>query len=111
MNIKSKSLRKRIVAVVAYLIAKCVCADICKTCRQKYSAERWAVHKHTLAYSRYAVEDFDRDGNDEIVLIQLDSSDQSRNRSEYYAASEGTMTLRDTVPLSDRMGHPRERYH
>ena len=76
-----------------------------------YSLSAYSLKNDTLSemmsgftYSRYAVEDFDRDGNDEIVLIQLDSSDQSRNRSEYYAASEGTMTLRDTVPLSDRMG-------
>lgn len=76
-----------------------------------YSLSAYSLKNYTLSemmsgftYSRYAVKDFDQDGNDEIVLVQLDSSDQSRNRSEYYVASEGTMTLRDTVPLSDRMG-------
>ena len=46
----------------------------------------------------------DQDGNDEIVMIQLDSSDQSSNRAEYYTAADGKMVLRNTVPLSQKMG-------
>ena len=57
-----------------------------------------------LTYTKYAVEDMDRDGDDEIVVLQLDSSDQSHNRAEYYAAKDGALALQDTVPLSDRMG-------
>ena len=57
-----------------------------------------------LTYTKYAVEDLDRDGEDEIMVVQLDSSDQSHNRAEYYSAAEGKLTLQETVPLSDRMG-------
>lgn len=76
-----------------------------------YSLSAYSLDNYTLfemmsgsTYNKYAVKDMDQDGNDEIVMIQLDSSDQSRNRAEYYAASDGKMALKDTVPLSQKMG-------
>lgn len=55
-------------------------------------------------YTKYTVTDFDEDGNNEIVLIQLDSSDQSSNRAEYYTASNGRMEMTDSVLLSKKLG-------
>lgn len=76
-----------------------------------YSLSAYSLENDALSemlsgstYSKYAVKDMDQDGNDEIVMIQLDSSDQSSNRAEYYAAADGKMVLRNTVPLSQKMG-------
>ena len=76
-----------------------------------YSLSAYSLDNYTLTemmsgstYNKYAVKDMDQDGNDEITLIQLDSSDQSSNRAEYYTASVGKMTLKETVPLSQKMG-------
>ena len=76
-----------------------------------YSLSAYSLNNYTLTemmsgltYTKYAVEDMDRDGDDEIVVVHLDSSDQSRNRAEYYVAADGALTLRSSVPLSARMG-------
>ena len=76
-----------------------------------YSLSAYSLENDALSemlsgstYSKYAVKDMDQDGNDEIVMIQLDSSDQSSNRAEYYTAADGKMVLRNTVPLSQKMG-------
>lgn len=52
-----------------------------------YSLSAYSLENDALSemlsgstYSKYAVKDMDQDGNDEIVMIQLDSSDQSSNR-------------------------------
>ena len=76
-----------------------------------YSLSAYCLENYTLSemltgvtYTKYAVKDLNQDDNDEIVLFHLDSSDQSRNRAELYAVTDGVMTLRDTVSLSQRMG-------
>lgn len=76
-----------------------------------YSLSAYSLDNYTLTemmsgstYNKYAVQDLNQDGNDEIVLIQLDSSDQSSNRAEYYVASDGKMMLRNKVPLSKKLG-------
>lgn len=49
------------------------------------------------------MDDLNQDGNDEIVLIQLHSSDQDSNRADYYVAQGGMMTMHNSVFLSKKL--------
>lgn len=76
-----------------------------------YSLSAYSLDNYTLSemmssatYTKYAVQDMNQDGNEEIVMIQLNSSDQSSNHAEYYTASDGKMVREATVPLSKKMG-------
>lgn len=54
-------------------------------------------------YTKYTVDDLNQDGNDEIVLIQLRTSDQDSNRADYYVAEGGRMTMHNSVFLSKKL--------
>ena len=54
-------------------------------------------------YTKYTVDDLNQDGNDEIVLIQLHSSDQDSNRADYYIAEGGMMAMHNSVFLSKKL--------
>lgn len=76
-----------------------------------YSLSAYSLKNYTSSemlsgstYTKYTVDDLNEDGNDEIVLIQLDSSDQSSNRAEYYTATNGRMVMTDSVLLSKKLG-------
>ena len=53
--------------------------------------------------SRIAVRDLDGDGAGEIVLLQMDSSEDATNRAEYYDFNGTGIDLVNTVPLSGDM--------
>lgn len=76
-----------------------------------YALSAYSLDNYTLTemlsssiYTKCKVEDLNQDGNDEIVLLQLYSSDQDSNRAEYYVAANGVMTLHNSVPLSKKLG-------
>ncbi len=51
-------------------------------------------------YTKYAVADLNGDGQDELILLQLDPSDVSGNRAEYYTCQEGVLALQSEAYLS-----------
>ncbi len=76
-----------------------------------YSLSAYSLNNYSLSemmssstYTKYAVDDLNQDGNEEIIMIQLDSSDQGSNHAEYYTASDGKMVPTNTIPLSKKMG-------
>lgn len=54
-------------------------------------------------YTKYTVEDLNQDGNDEIVLLHLCTSDQDSNQADYYVAAGGIMSLHNSVFLSKKL--------
>ena len=51
-------------------------------------------------YAKYAVVDLDSDGQDELILLQMDASDVGGNRAEYYTYQDGVMALQSEAYLS-----------
>ncbi len=51
-------------------------------------------------YSRYSIVNLDGDGKDELILLQLDASDEGNNRAEYYCWQDGGMAKQGEALLS-----------
>ncbi len=51
-------------------------------------------------YTRYAIEDLDGDGADELLLFQLNTAEGSENRADYYRCVDGSMMRVNQVYLS-----------
>ena len=54
-------------------------------------------------YSRFSVVDLNRDGQEELILLQLDASDAGNNRAEYYSWLDGGLVKQGEALLSDDM--------
>ncbi|MBP1737445.1 MAG: hypothetical protein H6Q60_1326 [Oscillospiraceae bacterium] len=50
-------------------------------------------------YTKFEMADLDGDQQDEIILLQVDST-ESNNRAEYYDYSDGVMLLSSSAPMS-----------
>lgn len=58
---------------------------------------------NTTYSEAYMVVDLDRDGGQEILIFQQDSTGEGNNLAEYYDYQNGVMTMTAVAPLSDGM--------
>lgn len=54
-------------------------------------------------YTRYAVCDLDGDGQDELVLLQLNTAEGTENRADYYRCVDGSMARVNQAYLSSNL--------
>lgn len=57
----------------------------------------------STTYTRYAIADMDQNGNDDLVLITLDTSDTGNSRACYFSASDGLLQEVSAASLSNTM--------
>ncbi len=57
----------------------------------------------STTYTRYAIADMNQDGNDELVLITLDTSDTGNSHACYFSADNGLLQEMSSAPISNTL--------